>query len=112
MKKFFILTALIFLLALTSCSKINDKNISKIKTGMSRTQIVAILGQPDDELDRITQSICYWFNGADSLTNAVEKAEKGKEIRYICVIFGYEAPVNESYALKIEDGVIDKEWTK
>jgi hypothetical protein len=43
MKRFFVLIALFFLVA---CSKITAENYQKISAGMSRTEVVALLGEP------------------------------------------------------------------
>ncbi|WP_288841918.1 outer membrane protein assembly factor BamE [uncultured Deefgea sp.] len=43
MKRYFILSLLVLLMA---CSKITAENYNKVTTGMSRAEVVAILGEP------------------------------------------------------------------
>lgn len=48
------------LLALTGCSPINNDNYAKLESGMSRTDVIAILGEPDQCKSALAFETCRW----------------------------------------------------
>jgi len=48
------------LLLLTACSKLNNENYSKLESGMSKEDVVAILGEPDQCESALAFETCRW----------------------------------------------------
>lgn len=48
------------LLLLAACSKINHDNYSKLETGMSKDEVIAILGKPDECESALAFETCRW----------------------------------------------------
>ncbi|WP_137820519.1 outer membrane protein assembly factor BamE [Pseudomonas sp. 2FG] len=49
-----------FCVLLAACSKINQENYSKIKTGMSKAEVESLLGAPTDCSGALGFSSCTW----------------------------------------------------
>lgn len=58
MKK--IALALPALLLLTACSKLNNDNYNKLESGMSKEDVIAILGEPDGCESALAFETCRW----------------------------------------------------
>ena len=95
MKKYFLLTILLFVIVLTaSCTKINKRSYYKIVAGdvddgSLLSEVVNYLGEPH-EIAMLKPDFyhnCYiWFDNASSLEEAKEKASQGKKVFYIEII--------------------------
>lgn len=62
------LAVLLGLLLLTACSKVNQENLGKIKTGMSQDEIEQILGSADMCTETLGTKTCSWGNDNKSIT--------------------------------------------
>ncbi|WP_137886321.1 outer membrane protein assembly factor BamE [Pseudomonas sp. 2FE] len=49
-----------FCVLLAACSKINQENYSKIKTGMTKAEVESLLGAPTDCSGALGFSSCTW----------------------------------------------------
>lgn len=58
MKKFALIVPV--LLLLTACGKLNNENYSKLESGMSKEEVVAILGEPDRCESALAFETCRW----------------------------------------------------
>lgn len=75
------------LLTLTGCQKINKANFDKIKVGMTLREVTDILGQPADEFVDLTSTRYLWLSRGNGYLDALEHAKKGKEVKYIIIVF-------------------------
>ncbi|MDO6463846.1 DUF3862 domain-containing protein [Pseudoalteromonas carrageenovora] len=57
MKKFLIIAAT---LSLAACSKVNLESYEKIKVGMDKTEVEAILGSADNCVEKTLHTNCVW----------------------------------------------------
>jgi hypothetical protein len=57
MKKLLLATAI---LTLTGCSKVNMENYNKVKVGMDKAEIEAILGSADQCEEKTLHTNCTW----------------------------------------------------
>ena len=48
---------------LTACSKINQENYAKLKSGMTRGEVEQLLGTPTDCSGALGMSSCTWGDG-------------------------------------------------
>lgn len=113
MKKFkLLIIILLFGLCLCGCSKgeANDQNFKRIKVGMTPDKVHELMGKPDDTENTENYEIQYWFNGATSIEDAHEKYEKGRAIRYYCVIF--YASNKLDYVIDSKEDIITGIWGK
>lgn len=55
------------LLAIASCSKVNQKNLDKIKAGMRYEEVTAILGSPSNCDSVLGGKSCAWKSGNKSI---------------------------------------------
>ncbi|ABQ24464.1 DUF3862 domain-containing protein [Geotalea uraniireducens] len=63
------LTLVLFSLAmLLGCSKLTMENYSKIKTGIGYTEVVKILGKPDNCSEALFVRNCVWGNEQKNIT--------------------------------------------
>lgn len=111
MKKFKLLFILILLfLTLCGCAKgeANDKNFRKIKVGMTPNEVHALMGKPDDTENEEYFEFQYWFDGASSMKDAQEKFEKGRAIRYYCIIFFAEDKM--TYKIEAKEDIVTGIW--
>ncbi len=71
MKKKLCLACLIMLLSLCAatigCSKVNQENLDKIKSGMTYTEVIGILGKPTSCDSILGGKSCTWKNGEKSI---------------------------------------------
>lgn len=49
-----------FCVALAACSKVNQENYSKLKTGMTKTEVESLLGKPTECASALGVSSCTW----------------------------------------------------
>lgn len=61
MKKLLIIAAM---LSLTACSKVTIENYEKIKIGMDKSEVVAMLGEADNCVEKTLHTNCVWGNDA------------------------------------------------
>ena len=109
--KLFIIV-LLFGLCLCGCTKGEPSmnNYRKIKVGMTPNQVYSLMGKPQDKENEEYFEFQYWFEGATSMKDAQEKFEKGKAVRYYCVIFFAEDKM--TYKIESKDDIITGIWGK
>ncbi len=93
----FLALVLVALLTLSGCNKVTNKNYKKIKTDMTKTKVVSILGEEMDSTMVGDYTILYWFDGADNYQEAQEKVRKGKTVKYIEVTFESNKVITKNY---------------
>ena len=49
-----------FCMALAACNKLNQENFSKLKTGMTKTEVEELLGKPTECAGALGFSSCTW----------------------------------------------------
>lgn len=49
-------------LTLSACSKINNDNYAKLESGMSKEDVIAVLGEPDRCESALAFESCRWGN--------------------------------------------------
>ena len=54
------LTLLLASTLLVACSKINQENFSRLKTGMQKSEVEALLGKPSECSGALGISSCQW----------------------------------------------------
>lgn len=90
MKKIICLGLLLLSLSITtSCSSINKTNYQAIKDGMYYSEVVKILGEPNEKKPNIPDmyhNCYYWYDGALTLDEAKAKAKEGKKVYYIGIM--------------------------
>ena len=64
MKKLLIIAAA---LTLAACSKVNLENYEKIKIGMDKTEVEALLGNADNCIEKTLHTSCTWGNDAKNI---------------------------------------------
>lgn len=64
MKKLLIIAAM---LSLTACSKVTMENYEKIKIGMDKSVVVAMLGEADNCVEKTLHTNCVWGNDAKNI---------------------------------------------
>ncbi len=62
MKKYMAIAAAAATLTLAGCSKVNLENYEKIKIGMDKTEVEAILGSADKCEEKALHTNCIWGN--------------------------------------------------
>lgn len=113
MRKIKLLIVILLLgLCLTGCAKGEPsmKNYRKIKVGMTPNEVHALMGRPDDTENEEYFEFQYWFEGATSMEDAQEKFEKGKAIRYYCIIFFAEDKM--TYKIEANEDIVTGIWGK
>jgi hypothetical protein len=65
MKKLLLVAAL---LTLAGCSKVNKENYDKIKVGMDKTEVEAIIGSADSCEEKTLHTNCVWGNDEKNIT--------------------------------------------
>ncbi len=113
MKKFkLIIIVILFSLCLCGCAKgePNERNLKRIKVGMTPNEVHTLMGKPHDTENEEFFEFQYWFDGADSIKDAQKKFEKGKAIRYYCVIFFAEDKV--TFKVESKEDIITGIWGK
>ncbi len=91
-----VLLAVLCFLTLTGCNKVKEKNFNKIENGMTKAGVIEIL---DDFTASTTDEgfvTCYWFKGADSYQEALDKVNAGKDVLTITVVFQDNKVVSKS----------------
>ena len=95
--------AFVCVLTLAGCNKVSEKNFEKIENDMTKAEVVEILEVENASTMTDDYVICYWFKGADTYQEAVEKTANGKEVETIKVIFKDNKVVGKSFgAFKVE----------
>ena len=64
MKKLLIIAAA---LTLAACSKVSLENYEKIKIGMDKTEVEAILGSADNCVEKTLHTSCTWGDDAKNI---------------------------------------------
>ncbi len=107
--KLFIIV-LLFGLCLCGCTKGEPtmENYRKIKVGMTPKEVHALMGKPDDTGNEEYFEFQYWFDGATSIEDAQEKFEKGRAIRYYCIIFFAEDKM--TYKIEAKEDIVTGIW--
>jgi hypothetical protein len=59
---------LILFATLLGCSKLTVDNYAKIKTGMEYSEVVRILGKPDNSSEALFVKSCVWGNEQKNIT--------------------------------------------
>ncbi|RZQ52067.1 DUF3862 domain-containing protein [Pseudoalteromonas phenolica] len=65
MKKLLLVAAL---LTLAGCSKVNKENYDKIKVGMDKTEVEAIIGSADSCEEKTLHTNCVWGSEEENIT--------------------------------------------
>lgn len=81
------LLAVLCVLTLAGCNKVKEKNYNKIETGMTKANVIEILGDFNASTTIEGYVTCYWFKGADSYQEALDKVNDGKDVLTISVTF-------------------------
>lgn len=84
---FILIVALVMIVTLTSCNKVTKSNYDKIYIGMKKSEVIQIIGLPDETIPQLTYDICYWYDNATSFKDAIEKEKEGKEVYCIILTF-------------------------
>ncbi len=63
-----IIVVVLFLLALSACSKVTRENYQKLELGMSWQEVVRLLGEPDRCEALLNAKSCVWQAGDKSIT--------------------------------------------
>ena len=58
----------VVMLALSGCSKLTQENYNKLKVGMSYSDVIGLLGKPNECNDALAAKSCDWVDG-DSHVN-------------------------------------------
>ena len=59
---------LVALLTLAGCSKVNKENYDKIKVGMDKTEVEAIIGSADSCEEKTLHTNCVWGSEEEKIT--------------------------------------------
>lgn len=113
MKKIKLLVIIMLLgLCICGCTKgiPSEANLKKVKVGMTPSEVHALMGRPHDTENEEYFEFQYWFEGASSIEDAQKKFEKGKAIRYYCVVFFAEDRV--TYVVESKDDILTGIWGK
>lgn len=90
MKKLLCMLTLIIMISLmTSCTSVNKTNYKAIKDGMFYADVVKILGEPCEKKPNIPDmyhNCYYWYDHATTLEEAKELVKSGKKIYYIGIM--------------------------
>lgn len=86
-KSAIVIVFILSLLLMTSCNKITKTNYNKIQAGMEKQDVIDILGLPQEIDENLTGDVYYWFDKANSYSQALEKVEKGQTVMCISVVF-------------------------
>lgn len=107
-----LIITLLFALVLSGCTAgvASERNLKRIRVGMTPAEVHALMGKPDDTENNEYFEFQYWFEGATSIEDAQEKFEKGKAIRYYCVIFFAEDRV--TYVVESKEDILSGIWGK
>ena len=81
------LLAVLCVLTLAGCNKVKEKNYEKIEDGMTKASVIEILGEYNASTTDEGFVTCYWFKGADTYQEALDKVNAGKEVLTITVVF-------------------------
>ena len=81
------LLAVFCVLTLAGCNKVKEKNFNKIEEGMTKASVIEVLGDFNASTTDEGFVTCYWFKGADSYQEALDKVNDGKEVLTITVVF-------------------------
>jgi len=92
-----LLLAVVCLLTLAGCNKVKEKNFEKIEDDMTKSEVVAILEEENASTMVGDYVVCYWFKGADSYQEAIEKVAAGKEVLTIKVVFADNKVVDKTF---------------
>lgn len=105
-----LLLLLLLMLTLTGCksSEPGIHNFKKVKVGMTPEKVFSLLGEYDDVDTEKYFQFCYWFDGATSMEDAQKKTEKGKIVKYYCVIFFAEDQV--TYKIESKEDIFSGIW--
>ena len=84
---FVCIISLIMIFTLISCNKVTKSNYDKIYIGMRKSEVIKIIGLPNETIPQLTYDICYWYDNATSFKDAIEKEKEGKEVYCIILTF-------------------------
>ena len=84
---FVCIISLIMIFTLISCNKVTKSNYDKIYIGMKKSEVIQIIGLPNETIPQLTYDICYWYDNATSFKDAIEKEKEGKEVYCIILTF-------------------------
>ena len=65
--KLFLLALLTTLLFTAGCSKVTKENYDKLKMGMEYSEVIALLGNPDNCTESMGAKSCIWGNEAKNI---------------------------------------------
>lgn len=100
---FFILLGCVLLL--TGCkNNVTKSNYDKIYMNMEKSEVLAILGDPDDTVMNLHNDEYYWFSEGRSIDEAFELSKKGKDVKYIIVVFSVELTNGKQIVLNKQYG--------
>lgn len=106
--KFLIITILVFIMTtLTGCNKVTTHNYSLIKIEMTKSEVIEILGLPNETYDNLTSTDCLWLSNGNTYEEAVNLSKKGKRIKYIIVTFTGDLVNGEPYVLSKDFGNLE-----
>lgn len=109
--KLLIMVLLIFI-CLSGCTagEPSDRNLKRVKVGMTPSEVHHLMGKPTDTENNEYFEFQYWFEGATSIEDAQAKFEKGRAIKYYCVIFFAEDKV--TFVVESKEDVFSGIWGK
>ncbi len=84
---FTLIIVLIMIFTLSSCNKVTKSNYNKIYLGMKKSEVIQIIGLPNETIPQLTYDICYWYDNATSFKDAIAKEKEGKEVYCIILTF-------------------------
>lgn len=103
-KLLLILIVVIFTFTLSSCNKVTTHNFSLIKLGMTKTEVIEILGQPQETYEGLVSTEYLWFDKGNTFYDALDYIKKGKNVKYIEVTFTIELVNGEPYVINKDFG--------
>ena len=92
-----VVLAFVCVLTLAGCNTVKEKNYAKIEKEMTKAEVVEILETEDASTMVGDFVVCYWFKGADSYQEALDKTAKGKEVLTIKVVFQDNKVVSSTF---------------
>lgn len=86
-----LIIVVLFSLLLVSCkNNVTRSNYDKIYLNMEKKEVIKLLGEPNEKIMNIHNDEYYWFSDGRDMEEAYELAKKGKDVKYIIVVFSVE----------------------
>lgn len=94
----------VMIFTLTSCNKVTKNNYNKITIGMSKNDVILLLGNPTATYTNLASDEYLWLDKGNTFDDAVELVKKDKTVMYISIMFSLEFTDNKGQI------VISKEY--